>query len=239
MSKPQKTLILFAMAAAAFSPTVRADESNQKTVFTFSDRVEIPGRVLDAGTYVFKVVNSQSSRNIVQVFTGDERQILATFLTIPDYHLTPSDKTIITFSERPAGSPQAVKGWFYPGRAYGHEFVYPKNKAVQLAHMLRTPVPAMPTELAPEIIMPDISLNGPEVEQLEEAPLKVEEPDGTEVEITAVFMTTATASPAPSTPTSNTSELPETASNLPLIAMAGLMLVGLGATFRLVGARTK
>jgi len=238
MSKPQKTLILFALTAAAFSPTVRADESNQKTVFTFSDRVEIPGRVLNAGTYVFKVANSQSSRNIVQVFTGDERQILATFITIPDYKLTPSDKTIITFAERPAGSPQAVKGWFYPGRTYGHEFVYPKNEAVQLAHTMHTPVPAMPTELASEIVMPDISLSGPEIERLEEAPLKVEKPDGTEVEITAVFMTTATANPAPVL-ASNVSELPETASNLPLIAMAGLMLVGLGATLRLAAARTK
>jgi hypothetical protein len=31
-----------------------ADDFDQKTVFTFSGPVEIPGQVLSAGTYVFK-----------------------------------------------------------------------------------------------------------------------------------------------------------------------------------------
>jgi hypothetical protein len=62
-----------------------ADDFDQKTVFTFSGPVEIPGQVLSAGTYVFKLADSSSDRNIVQVFNKDETHLYGTFLAIPDY----------------------------------------------------------------------------------------------------------------------------------------------------------
>jgi len=45
--------------------TANADEWDQKTIFTFSSPVEIQGQVLERGTYVFKVADSLSDRNIV------------------------------------------------------------------------------------------------------------------------------------------------------------------------------
>ena len=128
-------LIVFACAGLLGSmlTQAKADEWDQKTIFTFSGPVEIPGQVLTAGTYVFKLTDSQSDRNIVQVFNKDENHLYGTFLTIPGYRLRPAGKPIITFEERSAGSPEAVRAWFYPGENYGHEFVYPKAKAVQLA----------------------------------------------------------------------------------------------------------
>src|SRR5262249_39778751 len=107
-------------------PRAAADDWDQKTILTFNAPVEIPGQVLDAGTYVFKLLSSPSDRNIVQVFSQDERRIYGTFLTVPDMRLEPADKTIITFDERRAGNPEAIKAWFYPGMTYGHDFVYPK-----------------------------------------------------------------------------------------------------------------
>jgi hypothetical protein len=234
MSKLQTKFMLFiGLAAAALSPTLRADEWNQKTKLTFSGPVEVPGRVLEAGTYVFKLADSNSNRNIIQVFSGDEKQVYATFLAIPDVRATPSEKTIVTFSERPAGSPQAVKGWFYPGRTYGHEFVYPKAKAVELAHTWHTPVPAMPDKLMPEFIHLSVTLSAPEVATLESAPLIAEEPDGAEVEIEAAFTTTATA-PSSDLP----EELPETASQLPLIALLGATSLGIAFLLRRTARRS-
>src|SRR5579864_3801663 len=101
---------------------MHASEMNQKTVFTFSNPVEMPGTVLPAGTYVFKLMDSPSDRHIVQVFNKDESQIFGTFLAIPDYRLKPSSDTALSFEERAAGAPEAIKEWFYPGRNYGHEF---------------------------------------------------------------------------------------------------------------------
>src|ERR1700685_2510651 len=105
-----------------------ADDFDQKTVFTFSGPVEIPGQVLSAGTYVFKLADSSSDRNIVQVFNRDETHLYGTFLAIPDYRIKPAGETIITFEERPAGSPEAVKACVYPGENYCRGVLYPKPK---------------------------------------------------------------------------------------------------------------
>src|ERR1035438_7636194 len=106
-----------ALTGAVFSPAANADDWNRKTVFTFSGPVEIPGvhlkgwGVLPAGTYVFKVVDSSSDRHIVQIFSADEKTIYATILAIPNYRLKTTGKTVVTFSERPAGEPEALRAW--------------------------------------------------------------------------------------------------------------------------------
>ena len=120
-------LIAFALAffATAFLPKpAKADEWNRRTVVKLSAPVEIPGVVLARGTYVFKLADSQSDRNIVQVFNKDESQIYATILAIPDYRVRATGKTVVTLEERPKGSPEAIRDWFYPGSRYGQEFVY-------------------------------------------------------------------------------------------------------------------
>ena len=115
MNKLQtKMMLLAGLGALLLLPGARADQWDQKTVFTFGGPVEIPGQILPAGTYVFKLHSSVSNRHIVQVFNKDENHIFGTFLAIPDYRLRPSSKPIIKFHERPAGSPDAVRAWFYP-----------------------------------------------------------------------------------------------------------------------------
>ena len=94
-------------------------------------------RVLPAGTYVFKLMNSSSNRHIVQIFNKDETKIYATILAIPNYRLVPKNKTVITFNEGVRGQPEAIRAWFYPGANWGEEFVYPKAKAVELAKVTK------------------------------------------------------------------------------------------------------
>src|SRR5580658_6371606 len=202
-----------------------ADDFDKKTVFTFSGPVEIPGQVLSAGTYVFKLADSSSDRNIVQVFNKDENHLYGTFLAIPDYRIQPADKTIITFEERAAGSPEAIKARFYPGENYGHDFVYPKPKAMALAKANNTPVASMPAELATNTTTPATTMQEPHVVALKTAPLKAQQPTEEEVEVAEVFA-------LPAAP-----ELPATAGNLPLIGITGL--IALGAAFCLRGLRTK
>ena len=167
--------------------TAAADEFDQKTVFTFSGPVEIPGQVLDAGTYVFKVVDSASDRNVVQVFSEDDNHLYGTFLTVPDYHQRPSGKTIINFEERAAGDPEAVKAWFYPGDNYGHDFVYPRAKAAALAKANNQPVASMPDELAGKTTKPAKSMNESSVAAMKKTPLKAQKPTGQEVEVSEAF----------------------------------------------------
>ena len=119
-----------------FSNSAFAQRYDKKTTVTFSAPVEVPGvnaQVLPAGTYVFKLLDSLSDRHIVQIFNKDETKVYSTILAIPNYRLKATDKTVMTFAERAAGEPQAIRAWFYPGDNSGQEFVYPKKRAIELA----------------------------------------------------------------------------------------------------------
>jgi hypothetical protein len=222
-------------------PPAQADEYNKKTIFTFSGPVEIPGfhgpMVLPAGTYVFKLLDSMSDRDIVQIFNKDQTHLYATILAIPDYRLTPTDKTVLTFSERAAGSPEAVKAWFYPGDLYGQEFVYPKSRAVELAKTTNEPVLSMPEETSENITKPVKTAKEAPVVALEKAPVKAERPTGEEVEIAEVVETTPPAGSAAAVGEKPARKLPKTASEMPLAALCGASLIGLGLGFRLLSRR--
>src|SRR3984885_14688054 len=194
MHNLKTSIVASACLLASMLPQAKADDWDQKTTFTFSGPLEIPGPALSAGTYVFKLADSASDRSVVQVFNQDQNHFYGTFLTIPDYRLKPAGKPIITFDERAAGSPEAVRAWFYPGENYGHEFVYPKAKAVQLAKANSTPVPSMPNEFAANTTKPATTMQETHVVEMKQAPLKAQQPTK-EVEIAQVFVTQAAPQP--------------------------------------------
>src|ERR1022692_3659166 len=174
LSKAVTTSVFcLALMGVVYSPAAKADGWNRKTVMTFSAPVEIPGvhlkgwGVLPAGTYVFKLVDSQSDRHIVQIFNADEKTVYATILSIPNYRLKATDKTVITFRERPAGEPEAIRAWFYPGRNWGEEFVYPKARAMVLAAATNTPVLFTEAEIPVEVTEP-IAVDAPVVAQMKQ-----------------------------------------------------------------------
>ena len=232
MHNLKTSIVACACLLASMLPQAKADDWDQKTTFTFSGPVEIPGQVLSAGTYVFKLADSASDRSVVQVFNQDQNHFCGTFLTIPDYRLKPAGKPIITFDERAAGSPEAVRAWFYPGENYGHEFVYPKAKAVQLAKANSTPVPSMPNELAANTTKPATTMQETHVVEMKQAPLKAQQPTK-EVEIAQVFVTQA--APQPALP----EKLPTTASSLPLVGLLGLFSLASGGLLWLMNTRRK
>jgi len=174
-------------------PRAHADQWNHKTILTFSGPVEIPGfhgpMVLPAGTYVFKLLDSQSDRNIVQIFNRDQSHLYATILAIPDYRLRPTGTTVIKFEERVMGSSQALRAWFYPGALYGQEFVYPKTRAMELAKANNESVLSMPDETAANFTKPVKSAKEPAVAALEKTPVNAETPNGQQVASSTVTST--------------------------------------------------
>jgi hypothetical protein len=226
--------LLFAFGTAVlctlFLSTALAQSWNKKTAVTFSGPVEIPGisaQVLPAGTYVFKLMDSLSDRHIVQIFNKDETHLYATILAIPNYRLKATDKTVITFGERAVGDPQAIRAWFYPGDNSGQEFVYPKKQAVELAKTTNLPVLYIPDTLAPNIVAPVTTLTEPPVIALREAPLAAVAPTGQDIAIAEVVVS----------PPVQTASLPKTASDLPLLAMMGLLCVGVALSLRALCVR--
>jgi len=196
---------------AVSAPGARADQWNKKTVMTFNQPVEIPGQILPAGTYTFKLLESPSDRHIVQVFNADGTQLIATILTINDYRLQPTGRTVVKFAEQPGDAPDALKAWFYPGDNFGQEFVYPKTRAIELAVAVKEPVPAVPVEAADLTTVEIVAVT----------------PEQKEVPVTEAVQTTAPVAATPAAaPAVETAELPKTASGLPLIALLGLASLG-------------
>ncbi len=205
------------------APKVKADVWDRKTVVTFTEPVEVPGvgaQVLPPGTYVFKVLNAASDRHTIQIYNADETQVLTTILAIPNYRIKPSDKTVITFEERPEGQPQALKAWFYPGREVGEQFVYAEPRATELAKETNEDIltsPATDTASMESAPVEAVTPSG----QTEASSVVVQPPPPTE-------MAQATPPPAPAPEPAPAASLPKTASDLYLIGLIGLTLLGGG-----------
>lgn len=245
--KAASTAACMALLGLALAPSLKADEANRKTVITFSGPVEIPGvhlqgfGVLPAGTYVFKILDSKSDRHIVQIFSQDELTVYATILAIPNYRLKATDKTVVTFRERPAGQPEALRAWFYPGRQWGEEFVYPKARALVLAKETHTAVLFTETEIAPEVTVAIKTPDEPVVVELARAPVKAIQPTGEEVQLAQVVtpppaeQLLAQNEPAPAR--QDTGSLPATGSSLPLVALFGMLALAGALTLGLLQKR--
>ena len=200
------------------APKAKADDFDRKTLVTFSAPVEVGGsgaQVLPAGTYVFKIINSGVNNHVVQISSQDETHVYTMIMAMPNYRLKSTNKTVMTFSERPAGQPEALKAWFYPGREWGEQFVYARPRAIQLAAETNEAV----------LSTPAVIVAAP-VEVLIAAPVEVVTPKGETVETAQVVE----APPAPVAVVApvEVASLPKTASNLGLIGIIGLMLLGSG-----------
>jgi hypothetical protein len=213
-----------ALLGATLALGARADTWNKKTVITFSQAVEVPGKVLPAGTYTFRLLDSPSDRHIVQIFNADGTQLITTILAINDYRLQPTGDTVMKFNERAGDAPEALRAWFYPGDNFGQEFVYPKARAIQLAQVEKIPVPAVAVETLDD-------------DAIKTAPIVAVTPELKEVEVVTVIQTTppaaAVETPAPA-PVAEAEELPHTASNLPLIALLGGLFISLALGLKFV-----
>lgn len=121
-----------ALAFLMVLPAARASEVDQATKLTFSRSVQIPGRVLPAGTYWF-IQGRDTDSKVVRIFSEDRLTVYAALLTQPAEHLQPVDETEITFAERGEMEPEAIVTWFYPGESIGHQFLYSKQQEKALA----------------------------------------------------------------------------------------------------------
>jgi hypothetical protein len=210
-----------ALLPGIYFPLAHADEWDKSTKITFSEPVQVPGKVLPAGTYTFKLLDSNSDRHIVQIFNEDRSSLITTILAIPNERLEPAGKTILTYDERPSDQPMALAAWFYPGDTFGQEFVYPKGEAEALSHLNKRNVPSMESE-----------------EAQNQTPAGEPTPQPASPPAAANQTPSPSPSPAPNpannqVATGSQAELPHTASLLPLFGLIGVTLLGVAVVLRL------
>jgi len=126
-------LVAAVLGVICLTPRVSADDYDKKTIVTFPDPVEVPGGVvLQPGKYVFILQNSESDRHIVLIKNERENKTFAQIFATNDFKLKQSGKTLFQFWESPAGQPQVLRAWFYPGERYGQAFLYKKGRAAEI-----------------------------------------------------------------------------------------------------------
>lgn len=200
----------------------RADQWNKETRITVNEPLDVPGAVLSPGTYIFKLADSQSDRNIVQIYSEDasgRQKLVTTILAISAYTLETPDKPMIKLEERPSGSPEAIHSWFYPGDNTGWQFVYPKSERLEVAAS-EAPVqpPAPVLVVAPELKDPPVEAVTAEsvvAVQVEQQPVILDE-------ASQPILDTSDDSG------STDRDLPETAGHSTYKFMAAVTLFGLG-----------
>jgi outer membrane biosynthesis protein TonB len=224
-------LCLITMGAGLFVFRAQADQWDKKTILTVDQPVQVKERLLPPGTYVFKLLNSNSDRHIVQIFNGDQSQIIDTVLAVPNYRLQPTGKSQFSFWETPPGTVKALHAWFYPGDNFGQEFPYPQHLAMLEANA--GPAPAPPVAVAPEPTPTEAETPAP---QPEPQPVTQEQqPEETQPPLIAENTPPPTPAPAPEAEPApqQPASLPKTSSSYPLIGLAGLLSFGLYGLLRL------
>ncbi|HEX2462206.1 MAG TPA: hypothetical protein VHJ58_18810 [Vicinamibacterales bacterium] len=123
------SLMLVGMPAGA---AAQQPDTHDRTIMTFSAAVELPGMKLEPGTYVFRLADT-ASRNVIQVLSQDEMQVLGQWLYVSAERREVTGDTVVTFREASANTTPAIQFWFYPGEKIGKEFMYPKDQGERIA----------------------------------------------------------------------------------------------------------
>jgi hypothetical protein len=129
--------VLTMALVGALAVPAHADECDKLAYLTFSAPVELPGVTLPAGTYRFAHLDCAMTAGLLQVSSADGSEVYGTFQTVPEERMTRSSRPEVVFAEMPAGSPEAIEAWFYPGERTGDELIYHGTEA---AHMSRAPM---------------------------------------------------------------------------------------------------
>ena len=240
------TLAAFAgCIGVALLPSLQADTWDKKTTLTVTEPLQVPSCctpdhtvTLQPGEYVMVLVDSMSDRHIVRIFDKDQQHVITTILAIPNYRLQPTGKTVFQYWEVPAGQPQALRAWFYPGDNFGQEFAYHKGTAIQIAAFVKTPVPAITIDTTSEeelktvpVVAVDESGKTTDLATLPgRAPEPVLEPAKPAEAIAPPMAERTVEAETPA------AALPHTASSMPLLGLVGLVSLVL---FAALGARGK
>jgi LPXTG-motif cell wall-anchored protein len=231
MNRIHISTALFAavLGVVATAPKATADDYNKKVIATFSESVEVPGGVtLQPGTYVFKLQDSQNDRHIVLIQNQRENHTFAQVFATNDFRLVPKGKVQFQFWETPAGQPKALRAMFWPGDRYGQAFMYKRGRATQITQA-QTTREEVPVEPAAEPAPAPAPQQPATIAQNTPPP----PPETTPAPVEAAPAPTPAPEQAPALVAQNTppppppAALPQTASNVPLLALLGFLSVGI------------
>lgn len=235
-----RTMFGLALGVTLFSSAAQAQPEDKRTYFTFSGPIALPGVTLPAGRYEFRIVDTTSSRKVIQVLSDDGKKPYAMANTIPDQRRDPAKDATVAFYETPRGTPSAVKSWWYPGESIGYQFIYPRAQARQIAQstgksILTTKADSTKTEETKSAALTHVDAAGKDTDNTQDAAgaqsasassgFKDESANATVFNRTPPQVAQNNQPkpvPAESSRVAR-NELPKTASSLPMVALIGML----------------
>ena len=216
-----------AMGMVIIAPGAKADDWDHKTIVTTNAPLNVAGTVLQPGKYVFQLLYNAPYEHVVQILNFRENHVYTSVIAhpvgymeqgIPSYDQgAQAGKGHFTFWETTAGEPKALRDWYYPGSFQGEEFPYHKI-VTQVSQVTRQETPAPPPPPPAPVAEAPAPAPPAEVAQNTPPPAPVETP---------APAPEATPAPAPAP-----AVIPQTASNVPLLALIGfssiVLALGIG-----------
>jgi len=242
--KALSALLITSAIGLVAIPAAKADDYDKMTKITVNETVRLPTMTLQPGNYSLRLLEATANRHVVQV-RDENGKGLGLILALPNYRLVPRGKTVLQYWETPAGQPKALRAWFFPGDNYGQEFIYPKSEASQIAGYTGGTLPdnsadlktakvenfdetnsQAPTTVAEATPAPapvqTASVEADQVQNVTPAPTPEPAPQVI-AQATPPTVTPAPAADETPAPATVPSQLPQTASDLPLIGLIGVL----------------
>ena len=119
------------LSVGLFPSPARADSGTQGVQFKVNQPVEIPGRVLDPGTYNIRLL--RFGGQVAGIWNADGTKFYGAVETTPMFRMRGLGKVRVDLAKSGYDAPERVKDWFYPGSEYGYRLVYPSTKEMHLA----------------------------------------------------------------------------------------------------------
>jgi LPXTG-motif cell wall-anchored protein len=218
-----------ALAIGLTAISAQADQWDKRTTLTIDQPMQVRDTLLQPGQYVFKLLDSSSNRNIVQIYNADQTHLINTIMAVPDYRVQPTGSSRFVMWETPEGSAKALKEWFYPGDNFGQEFPYPKHLQQIAFNQPAAPPPPPAAAPAPAEPAPQPTASVQEPPESAKAPVEIAQ----NTPPPPPPAPSAAPEPSPQPPAASTpAELPKTASPYPMIGFSGLLLLGVGGLLR-------
>jgi hypothetical protein len=217
-----------------------AQTPDERTFFTFSGPVELPGVALPAGRYLFRLPEPVDAHDVVQVLSADGKQSYGMFFTMVVDRRDPSSEPEIRFMEAAAGAPPAIRTWWTANETTGREFIYPKEQAMRLAKnaagsVLTTQAKTTKKEETNTASLSRVSSSGAETKVSTGTRPAASTPSGVsqrgESAPSSLMIAAAKAPPRNEGQMARTT-LPKTGSALPLVGLTGLLALALAALVR-------
>ena len=191
--------------------------------FTNKETWEVPDASLPPGDYMLSVHDKLLDREVFQVKGATDGKVYSNFLAI--HAATGQSKSVLSFWTG-ANGVKAIRGWFIASEAQNWEFVYPKERAIELAKASGNAIPAVDLSSMPKpnnvLLSPD-DLHSVQLWLL--TPKRVG-PGADGMQIAAAKI--GPKHPRATATGDETHAMPRTASHLLEMILAGCALIGIG-----------